>query len=624
MTEQFSNLAQTTLASSIVAGAASISVASASGFPTSGNFRIVIDQEIFLVTAVSGTTFTVTSGYESTTKANHSSGAAVAHVLTAGAIGQIYNNALNFATPRIQAYGDSRASYCGLNVNASSSTFTNPAIEYPNRSPITWANRFLRARLNFNLALGYIGQFQAVSSVKVLNGGSNYTAPTVSFSGTGTGLTFGTPVLSGGVIQSVPVTAQGINFTSLPTLTVSDSTGSGASLQAVVGGTGTFGVAGESTTQCINRLADIVAAPVDIVFICIGTNDLTSGISASTTTANLQTIFDTLIAAGKTVIYCPDQARSAWGSLTGSQITNARHQLYNVKRWAYQYALMANSKNPNISKRMLICDGEDFWVDATNGSGNPLSIMTSDGLHWSTASAQAMGMRLANQLQQLLGLSGPANVVSQADGYDATYNQDGALNFGWLMNATSHSPTSPLTGSIAGNFNAFRNSGSSTGTMAGSIETTRTDLLSGNRQVFTFSLGSGTSTESYFFGITSSAISSYNITAGMTIVVECDMWLSNQQNVNGLYLQITFTQSGTVVQQALDGDGGTDAFINSGAYMALNGDSTPLSFKTPPVVVPSGADHFTCYAAIGFNASGSAGSATATWKIGNFKIRQVV
>ncbi len=83
-TEQFSNLAQTTLSGGISAGATSLTVSSASGFPASAQFRIVIDQEIFLVTAVSGTTFTITPGYEGTITASHTSGAAVAHILTAG------------------------------------------------------------------------------------------------------------------------------------------------------------------------------------------------------------------------------------------------------------------------------------------------------------------------------------------------------------------------------------------------------------------------------------------------------------------------------------------------------------------------------------------------------------
>jgi|GEM_PF-2065294 len=626
--EQFANLAQTTLASGISSGATTVTVASSTGFPLIPQFRIIIDSELFLVTAVSGNVFTVMAGYENTTSTSHSSGAIVAHVMTAGVASQIYNLANNFASPRIQAFGDSRAAYCGLNVNAASSTFTTAAMRYPSNSPLAWANRFLRGRLNFDLTTGYIGQFQAISSVKVISGGSGYTAPSVSWSASaGTGLTFGTPVLAGGVIQSVPVTNQGTGFTSLPTLSVTDSTGTGATLQAIIGGTGTFGNAGETSTQCMNRLSDITASNTDIVFVCIGTNDLTNGISATTTKANLQTIFDTLITVGKLVIYCPDQARSYWGSLGSTAITNARKQLYNVKRWAYNYALLANSKNPNGNRKLIICELEDFWVDATSSTGNPLSSMTSDGLHWSGTSAQAAGLRLARQLQPLLGLDNnapPMQVISQADVYDATYNPDGVLNYNWLMAGSTTAPTAPLTGTIASNFNAFRSNGSATGTMAGSIETTRTDGLSGSRQVFTFSLGSGSSSEQFSFGITSSTLSAYNINIGDTIIAECDMWLSGQANVNQLLLQLNLTTSGTVVMQAMDGDTTTSTLQAFGAYMAVNGDSTPMTFKTPPIIVPSGVTNFTCYAIIGFNASGAAASATATWKLTNFKLRKVV
>ncbi len=102
------------------------------------------------------------------------------------------------------------------------------------------------------------------------------------------------------------------------------------------------------------------------------------------------------------------------------------------------------------------------------------------------------------------------------------------------------------------------------------------------------------------------------------------MWLSGQANVNLLFLQINFTSSGTTVAQGYDGDTSQSTLLSSGAYMALAGDSTPMTFKTPPVVVPSGTDHFTCYATIGFNANGGTGSATAVWKIGNFRIHKVV
>src|SRR4051812_13305340 len=89
MTEQFANNAASTLSGGISAGATSLTVASASSFPGSGNFRIIIDSEIFLVTAVAGTTFTVTPGYESTAQASHGSGAAVTHVCTAGVMSDI-------------------------------------------------------------------------------------------------------------------------------------------------------------------------------------------------------------------------------------------------------------------------------------------------------------------------------------------------------------------------------------------------------------------------------------------------------------------------------------------------------------------------------------------------------
>lgn len=82
MTEQFANLAITTLSGGINNVQTTVTVADATGFPPSGDFRIVIDRELMLVTAVSGSTFTVTRGIEGTTAATHNDGADVACVLT--------------------------------------------------------------------------------------------------------------------------------------------------------------------------------------------------------------------------------------------------------------------------------------------------------------------------------------------------------------------------------------------------------------------------------------------------------------------------------------------------------------------------------------------------------------
>src|SRR5262245_20628057 len=80
--EQLVNRANSTLASAISAGATSLNVADGSVFPSVGNFTIIIDGELFVCTARSGNTFTVTGAQEGTVAAAHASGAAVTQVIT--------------------------------------------------------------------------------------------------------------------------------------------------------------------------------------------------------------------------------------------------------------------------------------------------------------------------------------------------------------------------------------------------------------------------------------------------------------------------------------------------------------------------------------------------------------
>lgn len=82
MAYRYTNNAATTLSGSVTSGATSISVSSASDFPTQGNFTIIVDSEIMVVTGVSGTTWTVTRGAEDTSAAAHTNNSAVTHILT--------------------------------------------------------------------------------------------------------------------------------------------------------------------------------------------------------------------------------------------------------------------------------------------------------------------------------------------------------------------------------------------------------------------------------------------------------------------------------------------------------------------------------------------------------------
>lgn len=83
-----STAARTTLSSGINSTATSITVGSASGFPGSFPYTLILDQdtaseEVVTVTAGSGTTLTVTRGQDGTTGVSHSSGAAVNHGVSA-------------------------------------------------------------------------------------------------------------------------------------------------------------------------------------------------------------------------------------------------------------------------------------------------------------------------------------------------------------------------------------------------------------------------------------------------------------------------------------------------------------------------------------------------------------
>ena len=86
--EQFANGGLSSLDAATDNDDLSLTVKSAVGFPTIGNFRIIVESEIMLVTAVQGKTFTVTRAQEGTSAASHDADVAVFHVLTAGSIAQ--------------------------------------------------------------------------------------------------------------------------------------------------------------------------------------------------------------------------------------------------------------------------------------------------------------------------------------------------------------------------------------------------------------------------------------------------------------------------------------------------------------------------------------------------------
>jgi|WetSurSiteA1Bulk_404760.scaffolds.fasta_scaffold61666_1 hypothetical protein len=86
MVEKFTNFARSSIVSAISDTDSTLEVEYATNFPTTGDFRLRCGNELMLCTGVSGATFTVTRGVESTTAAAHAAGSPIAHVMTAGSL----------------------------------------------------------------------------------------------------------------------------------------------------------------------------------------------------------------------------------------------------------------------------------------------------------------------------------------------------------------------------------------------------------------------------------------------------------------------------------------------------------------------------------------------------------
>jgi hypothetical protein len=92
-TELFANNPATTLSGGINSAVTTLTVVSSTGFPAAATgvsqFRVIIGSELLIVTNVSGATWTVTRGAESTVAAAHLNGDAVTHVVTAASVNSL-------------------------------------------------------------------------------------------------------------------------------------------------------------------------------------------------------------------------------------------------------------------------------------------------------------------------------------------------------------------------------------------------------------------------------------------------------------------------------------------------------------------------------------------------------
>lgn len=449
----------------------------------------------------------------------------------------------------------------------------NPNTQKSGKSFHSWAEWWSNGTLNFDMSQGYAGTQFGLIKVIVLNGGSNYSpSDTISF-GNGSAASL---VVSGGVITGVTITNPGF-ATSWSGYSITTSTGSGASLAIVAGGSGTFATGSRTTAEIIGYLPDAIASSVDIFTVEAGTNDISAGVASSVIIANLKTIYDTLLAAGKKVIVLPILPRAY--SLTTAQLAN----ILAVNNFIRAYASRNSTANTVGYKEVVLADPSSYWQDGTNtgyypigGTGATNGAVTYDGLHPSTLGAQLIGYCVWLAAQRWIGVSDPVgqHIYSQADGYDPVRNPTGNMlegitwqtgvaytlgalcsnagnvyyctqagtsaaaptgtgsnivdgtvrwTYSWPAgmsvsnSGTSGSGTTAGSVTVSGTFisgtTTTRQQGTAAGTIVGSIENPWSNGVTAKRQVHTISLGSGTAGEIWKFDYGYNAIAKYGITA---------------------------------------------------------------------------------------------------------------
>lgn len=93
-----------------------------------------------------------------------------------------------------------------------------------------------------------------------------------------------------------------------------------------------FGVSGQTTTEILARVGDVIACNPTLVFVLGGANDPAEGIDRQTTVLNLQSICRQLIAAGAYVVLIGAPPRQTWGTLSGDAVQVAQRGRFWINR----------------------------------------------------------------------------------------------------------------------------------------------------------------------------------------------------------------------------------------------------------------------------------------------------
>lgn len=172
--------------------------------------------------------------------------------------------------------------------------------------------------------------------------------------------------------------------------------------------TGISGTGGFTTAQVLaTHLPNALAAAPDFCLVLCGLNDFTATPFA-TTTANLTTMYRSLLAAGITPVACT--------LLPQNNTVGKRGQIHQLNQWIKRYAAVNG---------IPVVDFYTNLVDHTTGSMQ--AAYTSDGTHPSAAGAQVMGQAIVDQLLYAVRPWSPQLVEEIQDQFQVTNTSNGVL-----------------------------------------------------------------------------------------------------------------------------------------------------------------------------------------------------
>lgn len=202
-----------------------------------------------------------------------------------------------------------------------------------------------------------------------------------------------------------------------------------------------FGVSGNTTSQMVARLPDVLAAAPNFCVVHAGTNDIPSG-SADTAIANLTIIYDSLKDIGCTVIAVPILGRSGAAALTSA----GRARGHKINAWIRRQA--------DARENFYVADCGLVFDDLASTAWAEKSGYTPDGIHPNAIG----GLPIAQRVALILNTLYPdwlIPVANQNDLYDATDNLSGNLCGNGLFVGGStvatgwSSDTSQMSGGVA-------------------------------------------------------------------------------------------------------------------------------------------------------------------------------